>query len=82
MVQSNRRGRCDRKDHIRFLIDQLPGERSHSVNIAGGPTNVHPQVTAVGPPQLRKPKCEPGKQSGYLGIVFTEPHEDTDPTYR
>jgi hypothetical protein len=40
----------------------MRGEHSHPVNIACGPTNVHPQVAAIGPTQLRKPLRERGQE--------------------
>jgi hypothetical protein len=46
--------------------------------VAGGPTNVDPEVAAIGPTQLREPLLEPGKPSLWLGIVFVERHQHTD----
>src|SRR5580693_2051359 len=40
-----------------------------AVNVASGPTNVHPQFAAVDPTQLRKPLCEPRKLGLRVGIA-------------
>jgi hypothetical protein len=53
----------------------------HPVNIAGGPTNVHPYVSAVGPTQFRKPLREPGQLGLCLRIVFAVRHQHADPPH-
>ena len=53
----------------------------HPVNIAGGPTNVHPYVSAVGPTQFRKPLREPGQLGLCLKIVFAVRHQHADPPH-
>ena len=65
---SGRRGSM-RKDYVGLQVEQLFRGLPHPVNVAGGPTNVHPQVTAIGPTQLRKSLREPGEVGFCLRIV-------------
>ena len=51
------------------------------IRSAGGPTNVHAQVAAIGPTQLRKSLREPGEVGFCLRIVFIERHQSTDPPH-
>ena len=60
-------------------VDQLFREHLHPINVVGRPTNVHSQVAAVGPTQLRKSLREPGKPDLCHGIVFVQPHQHADP---
>jgi hypothetical protein len=69
------------KDHVGLQPDQLFREHLNPVKIAGGPTNFHPQVAAIGPTQLRKPLREPGEEGLYLRIVFAIRHHYADPPH-
>ena len=62
-------------------IDQLFREHPHPVNTVAGPTNVHPQVAAIGPTQLRKPLREPGEPTLSHRIVFIARHQHADPPH-
>jgi hypothetical protein len=39
---------------ITLQLDQFLGEDRHPINVACRPTNIHPQVAAIDPTQLRK----------------------------
>jgi hypothetical protein len=70
-----------REDCVGSQIDQLFREHPHQVDIAGGPTNVHPQITAIDPTQLLKPLRERGEPGLRLGIGFAQCHEHADPPH-
>jgi hypothetical protein len=65
------------EDHVGSQPDQLFREHPPPVDVAGGPTNVHPQIAAIGPTQLRKPLRERGVVG--LSLVFAEPRQHADP---
>ena len=69
------------EDHVGLQVDQLFREHPHPVDVAGGPTNVHPQIAAIGPTQLRKPLRERGEPGLSLRIVFVARHQHADPPH-
>ena len=78
LKRGGRRSRgCE--DHIRLEINQLFREHPQPVNVAAGPTNLHPHVAAIGPTQFRKPLHKTGKEGLYLRIAFVPRHEHADP---
>jgi hypothetical protein len=60
-----------------LAADQLPRERSYSIDVGAGPTKVYPHV-AIGPTQVRKRLSERKDVSLPHGIVFVEPDEHAD----
>jgi hypothetical protein len=67
-----------REDYVGLQVEQLFRRHPHPVNVAGGPTNGHAQVTAISPTQLRKSLREPGEVGLCLRIVFIKRHQHTD----
>src|SRR5271166_1511066 len=63
------------EDHVGLQVDQFFREHPHPIDVATGPTNVHPHVAAICPTQLLKLPREPGKPDLCVKIVFVEPHE-------
>jgi hypothetical protein len=57
--------------------DQLLRKRSYPIGVSA-PTKVHPHVTAIGPPQIRKRLRERREATLPHGIVFVVPHEHAD----
>jgi hypothetical protein len=45
-----------RENHVGLQVNFR--DRPRPVNIANGPTNVHPQIAAIGPTQRHKPLFE------------------------
>jgi hypothetical protein len=70
-----------REDYVGLQVEQLFRGHPHPVYVAGGPTNVHAQVAAIGPTQLRKSLREPGEVGLCLRIVFIERHQNADPPH-
>src|SRR5215813_4077793 len=68
-----------REDYVRPRVEQLFRGQPHPVNVAGAPTNVHAQVAAIDPTQLRKSLRELGKVRLSLRIIFIERHQNADP---
>src|SRR5262249_5635175 len=58
--------------------DQLPRERSYSIDVSAGPPNVQPHVTATGPTQVRERLCERRDARLHYGIVFVARYEHAD----
>jgi hypothetical protein len=58
--------------------DQLLRERSYPVDVIAGPTDVHPQVAAIGPTQVRKRLRKRRNATLQLGIVFVVRQEHAD----
>ena len=70
-----------REDYVGLQVQQLFRGHPHPVNDAGGPTNVHVQVAAIGPTQLRKSLRKPGEVGFCLRIVFIERYQNADPPH-
>jgi hypothetical protein len=62
-------------------VDQLFRKHPHPVNIGGAPTNVDPQIAAIGPTQLLKPLREPGELGLSARIVFVRVDQHADPPH-
>ena len=70
-----------REDYVGLQIEQLFRKHPHQVYLAGGPTNVHAQVAAIGPTELRESLREPGEVGLCLRIVFIERHQNAEPPH-
>jgi hypothetical protein len=58
--------------------DQLLCERWYLIDVTAGRPEVHPNVAANGPTQVRKGLRERRAETLLLGIVFVERHEHAD----
>jgi hypothetical protein len=58
--------------------DQLPRERSYSIDVTAAPSKVHSHVAAIGPTQVRKRLREGREASLPHGIVFVASIEHAD----
>jgi hypothetical protein len=60
-----------------WLVDQFFCVYARPVDAVTDPTNVHAQVAAIGPTQLRKPLREPGEPTlcSSQSIVFIAHHQ-------
>jgi hypothetical protein len=68
-------------DDFGLEADQLLRARSYPIDDRAGPSNVHPQVAAIGPTQARKRLRERRDVSLRHGIVFVEWHEHADASH-
>jgi hypothetical protein len=68
------------QDDVGLQADQLLSERSYPIDVTGQP-EVHPQVAAIGPTQVRKRLRERRDAKLPLRIVFVAPHKHADAPY-
>src|SRR6266550_6825419 len=69
-MECSGRWRRSCEDHFELQINQLPREHPHSVKVAGGPTDLYPNITATPPAQFSKPPHETGELSLSPRVVF------------
>jgi hypothetical protein len=76
-------GRCGPAchDNVGLKADQLLRERSYPIVVTAGPTNVHPHVAAIGPPQVGKRLRERRDARLRRGIVLVARQEHADAPY-
>src|SRR6516165_7976409 len=65
-------------DEVGLQTDQFLRERSYSIDVTDGRTEVHPQVAAIGPTQFRNRLSERRDASLHHGIVFVARPEHAD----
>src|SRR5262245_60906430 len=68
LKRSGRRSRSC-KDHIRLQVNQLFREHPQSVNVAAGPTNLHPHVAATVQPNSASPCMKPERKAFITGSL-------------
>jgi hypothetical protein len=66
------------QDDVGLQANQLLRERWYSIEVAAGPTKVHPHVAAVDPAQVSERLRERKEAGLHHGLVFVVRHEHAD----